>query len=111
PVSTQNSLPAVGQTLLDGLSTRKVPTEGFRVLSSSHPPSPSLLGAIEETGADWRNCDARGGRGDLRTERRDTNLLRCVRPFLKEFVKLKLSSSGFLRSGCAWRSRLFSWSC
>src|SRR5262249_23651151 len=27
--TTQDSLPAVGQTLLDGLSTRKVPTEGF----------------------------------------------------------------------------------
>jgi len=51
PVSTQNSLPAVGQTLLGGLCTRKVPTEGFRVLVSSHPPSPSLLGAIDETDA------------------------------------------------------------
>jgi hypothetical protein len=51
PVSTQNSLPAVGQTLLGGLCTRKVPTEGFRVLVSSHPPSPSLLGAIDQTSA------------------------------------------------------------
>ena len=55
PVSTQNSLPAVGQTLLGGLCTRKVPTEGFRVLVSSHPPSPSLLGAIDPT--DARNTD------------------------------------------------------
>ena len=60
PVATQNSLPAVGQTLPDGLSTRKVPTEGFRVLSSSHPPSPSLLGAIEETEA--RSAPARSAR-------------------------------------------------
>ena len=49
PITTQNSLPAVGQTLLGGLCTRKVPTEGFRV--PSHPPSPSLLGAIEPTSA------------------------------------------------------------
>src|SRR3954466_9518117 len=32
PASTQDSLPAVGQTLLGGLFTRKVPSEGFRVL-------------------------------------------------------------------------------
>src|SRR6516164_5177034 len=40
PSTTQDSLPAVGQTLLDGLLTRRVPTEGFRVLryiSSSFP--------------------------------------------------------------------------
>jgi hypothetical protein len=47
PAPTRDSLPAVGQTLLGGLCTRKVPTEGFRVLVSSHPPSPSLLGAID----------------------------------------------------------------
>jgi len=47
PIATPNSLPAVGQTLLGGLCTRKVPTEGFRALVSSHPPSPSLLGAID----------------------------------------------------------------
>src|SRR5579871_966681 len=45
PAPTPDSLPAVGQTLLDGLSTRRVPTKGFRVLLTSHPPSPSLLGA------------------------------------------------------------------
>src|SRR5262249_8253452 len=40
PQPTQDSLPAVGQTLLGGLSTRRVPTEGFRVfryISSSFP--------------------------------------------------------------------------
>jgi len=46
PQSTQDSLPAVGQTLLDGLSTRRVPSKGFRVFLTSRPPSPSLLGAI-----------------------------------------------------------------
>src|SRR6185369_9713605 len=45
PQSTQDSLPAVGQTLLDGLLTRRVPTKGFRVLTSP-PPFPSLA---------WRN--------------------------------------------------------
>src|SRR5262249_12736341 len=51
PRPTQDSLPAVGQTLLDGLSTRRVPTKGFRVLTASHPPFPSLLGAIGSTEA------------------------------------------------------------
>jgi hypothetical protein len=43
--STQNSLPAVGQTLLDGLFTRRAPTKGIRVLTS-HPPFLSFT---------WRN--------------------------------------------------------
>jgi|GEM_PF-2339641 len=33
PRATQDSLPAVGQTLPDGLSTRRVTTEGFRFTS------------------------------------------------------------------------------
>jgi hypothetical protein len=40
PVTTQDSLPAAGQALPDGLSTRKIPTESFRVasyISSSFP--------------------------------------------------------------------------
>src|SRR5262249_56879793 len=50
PDPTQDSLPAVGQTLLDGLLTRRVPTKGFRgVLVTSLPPFPSLLGAITST--------------------------------------------------------------
>ena len=49
PRPTQDSLPAVGQTLLDGLVTRRVPMRGFRVLSTSHPPLPSLPGAIGST--------------------------------------------------------------
>ena len=68
PVSAQNSLPAVGQTLLGGLSTRKVPTEGFRALSSSHPPSPSLLGAIDVADAVWRKCDSCRGVADRRAQ-------------------------------------------
>src|SRR5262249_58223133 len=51
PRPTQDSLPAVGQTLLDGLVTRRVPMRGFRVLSTSHPPLPSLPGAIGSTEA------------------------------------------------------------
>ena len=33
PATTQDSLPAAGQALPDGLSTRRVPTKGFRVAS------------------------------------------------------------------------------
>src|SRR5262249_19500075 len=51
PRPTQDSLPAVGQTLLDGLFTRRVPMRGFRVLPTSHPPLPSLPGAIGSTEA------------------------------------------------------------
>src|SRR6516225_44595 len=51
PRPTQDSLPAVGQTLLDGLSTRRVPMRGFRVSTTSHPPLPSLPGAIGSTDA------------------------------------------------------------
>jgi hypothetical protein len=50
PAPTQDSLPAVGQTLLDGLLTRRAPTKGFRgVVVTSLPPFPSLLGAITST--------------------------------------------------------------
>src|SRR5262245_12840998 len=51
PRPTQDSLPAVGQTLLGGLSTRRVPKRGFRVSTTSHPPLPSLPGAIGSTEA------------------------------------------------------------
>src|SRR6476646_10653514 len=51
PRPTQDSLPAVGQTLLDGLSTRRVPMRGFGVSTTSHPPLPSLPGAIGSTEA------------------------------------------------------------
>src|SRR5262249_37558338 len=51
PDPTQDSLPAVGQTLLGGRSTRRVPTKGFRgVIVTSLPPFPSLLGANTSTG-------------------------------------------------------------
>ena len=44
PRTTQDSLPAAGQALPDGLSTRRVPTKGFRSASvTSHPPFPSFL--------------------------------------------------------------------
>src|SRR5262249_1445018 len=51
PRPTQDALPAVGQTLLGGLSTRRVPMRGFRVSATSHPPLPSLPGAIGSTEA------------------------------------------------------------
>ena len=49
PATTQDSLPAAGQALPDGLSTRKVPTKGFR-FASLHliPPSQALLGARQK---------------------------------------------------------------
>ena len=49
--TTQNSLPVAGQALLDGLSTRKVPMKGFKVVSYISFPLPKLS---------WRNrCDRR----------------------------------------------------
>ena len=40
--TTQDSLPAAGQALLDGLSTRKVPMKGFRVVDYISSPFPKL---------------------------------------------------------------------
>jgi hypothetical protein len=51
PRPTQDALPAAGQALLDGLSTRRVPMRGFRVSTTSHPPLPSLPGAMGSTEA------------------------------------------------------------
>jgi hypothetical protein len=51
PHTTQDSLPAAGQALPDGLSTRKVPTKGFR-LASVH--------LIPLSQASWRNRIDRG---------------------------------------------------
>ena len=55
PRPTQNSLPAAGQALPDGLSTRKVPMKGFRSASYISSSLPKLS---------WRN------RGDLRATAR-----------------------------------------
>ena len=62
PNATQDSLPAAGQTLPDGLSTRRVPTKGFKV-ASLHliPLSQALLGAIAPTGVSKRIRLARIG--------------------------------------------------
>ena len=44
PRPTQDSLPAAGQALPGGLSTRRVPLKGFRgSFPTSHPPFPSFL--------------------------------------------------------------------
>src|SRR5690349_2830693 len=52
PRPTQDSLPAAGQALPGGLFTRKVPLRDFRgVIVTSHPPYPSLLGAIDVSSA------------------------------------------------------------
>jgi len=46
PNPTQDSLPAAGQALPDGLSTRRIPSKGFKVDSYILSPFPKLLGAI-----------------------------------------------------------------
>jgi hypothetical protein len=44
PRPAQDSLPAAGQALPGGLSTRRVPRKGFRgSIVTSHPPFPSFL--------------------------------------------------------------------
>ena len=49
--TTQDSLPVAGQALLDGLSTRRVPLKGFKVVDYISFPFPKLS---------WRNrCDRR----------------------------------------------------
>ena len=50
PATTQDSLPAAGQALPDGLSTRRIPMKGFRFVSYISSPFPKLLGAISSTG-------------------------------------------------------------
>ena len=64
PSTTQDSLPAAGQALPDGLSTRRVPTERFQsCFLTSHPPFPSLLAAqwacpvVEAARAHAHRCD------------------------------------------------------
>jgi hypothetical protein len=42
PPPAQDSLPAAGQALPDGLSTRKVPMKGFKVVQNISSPSPKL---------------------------------------------------------------------
>ena len=52
PRPTQNSLPAAGQALPDGLSTRKVPMKGFRYASYISSSLPKFSCAIDPTVAD-----------------------------------------------------------
>jgi hypothetical protein len=49
PTTTQDSLPAAGQALPDGLSTRRIPTKGFRFASYISSSFPKLLVAITST--------------------------------------------------------------
>ena len=42
PTATQDSLPVAGQALPDGLSTRRIPTKGFKVVPYISSPSPKL---------------------------------------------------------------------
>ena len=42
PLTAQDSLPGAGQALLDGLSTRRAPTKGFKLTSCSSSSSPKL---------------------------------------------------------------------
>jgi hypothetical protein len=52
---TQDSLPAVGQTLPDGLSTRRIPMKGFRFVSYISSSFPKLLVAITSTDVAFAN--------------------------------------------------------
>ena len=52
--NTQDSLPVAGQALLDGLSTRRVPLKGFKVVDYISFRFPKLLDAIDVTGAENR---------------------------------------------------------
>jgi hypothetical protein len=56
PTTTQDSLPAAGQALPDGLSTRRIPTKGFRFASYISSSFPKLLVAITSTwcSLQWR---------------------------------------------------------
>jgi len=53
PTTTQDSLPAAGQALPDGLSTRRIPTKGFRFASYISSSFPKLLAAITSTWCSW----------------------------------------------------------
>jgi hypothetical protein len=59
PRPTQDSLPAVGQALPDGISTRRVPLKGFRAVSYISSPFPKLLAAIGSTEASDGHLGAR----------------------------------------------------
>ena len=56
PRPTQDSLPAVGQALPDGLSTRRIPMKGFRFASYISSSFPKLLVAITSAEASWPAC-------------------------------------------------------
>jgi hypothetical protein len=84
PATTQNSLPAVGQTLLDGLFTRRAPTKGFRMCrytssslpelclaQSYRPPNATRQPAsVAPTDANKRILLAPSGHLDLRAHRK-----------------------------------------
>ena len=72
PAATQDSLPAAGQALPDGLSTRKVPTKGFKA-ASLHliPLSQALLGTMFTTDAGNGNLQSAFGGAHYQTERSD----------------------------------------
>ena len=60
PDPTQDSLPAAGQALPDGLSTRRVPMKGFRAVSYISSPFPKLLAAIRSTEASYAGFRSSG---------------------------------------------------
>ena len=54
PSTTQDSLPVAGQALPDGLSTRRVPSKGFKAVSLHLIPlSQAWLGAISTYSWKW----------------------------------------------------------
>src|SRR5262245_7708319 len=114
PRPTQDSLPAVGQTLLDGLLTRRVPMRGFRVLATSHPPLPSLPGAIGSTDAPGKH--RRGSMSSVRLSPSTRERLLTINELADHPVSrimerpCKLSgASGAYACCCFWRQRSITW--
>ena len=80
PPPTQDSLPAAGQALPDGLSTRKIPTKGFKVASYISSSFPKLLGAMIATDAGKRLCFVRSVRHRRRAETHVSSMPWEMRP-------------------------------
>ena len=70
PGTTQDSLPVAGQALLDGISTRKVPMKGFKVVIYISFPSLKLTWrnrcnrGVSDTNSSWLPSPRFGERGN-----------------------------------------------
>jgi hypothetical protein len=80
PRPTQHSLPAAGQALPDGLSTRRIPMKGFRFASYISSSFPKLLAAITSTQVSKDPSLARVGRPRRCLQTHAANLRRSETP-------------------------------